>query len=188
MSPLNIHPEETAPASKKKNNKNLKIFLGIGALIAIPVIGSTLAANITLSGSGGAAAVQFAQGSIETAQCDETLTVKGASVYVSGTFKLGKITISDIDLTSSGCAGKTLVASVDVSSNEADLITGTKQISITLPGTPVVDGNTNPAVTSGFSASLAVTSEVGELVIEFTTPSDSLISSADVDKFLIQSS
>jgi hypothetical protein len=194
MSPLNIHPEEVAPVSKKKKSKTLKVFLGIGVLVAIPVIGTTFAATIGING-GGANTVEFAQGSIATAACDATLNVRANSVYATS-FKLSSITISGIDLAAPGCNGKTLVVSVDDGGTEQAVITGVTQISVTLPaGTgsagseTVADGTTSPATTSGFTSSLTVASGVGSLVISIDTPAtNSLINSDTIDKFLIQSS
>lgn len=104
MSPLNIHPEAEVSAKKRKNNKALKIFLGIGALIAVPAIGSTLAASITISSG----TVQFGQGIATAAACDSSITVTPNATFVEADnqFKLGTVTISDLNATA--CASKTL--------------------------------------------------------------------------------
>jgi hypothetical protein len=192
MSPLNIHPEELAPVSKKKSNKTLKVFLGIGVLVAIPVIGTTFAATIGINSGG---SVEFAQGSTATAACDATLNVRANSVYATS-FKLSSITISGIDLAAPGCNGKTLVVSVDDGGTEQAVITSVTQISVTLPagtgsaGSEIVaDGTTAPTTTAGFTSSLTVASGVGSLVISINTPAaSSLIDSDTIDKFLVQSS
>jgi hypothetical protein len=110
MSSLNLEQHEPAPA-KKKNNRNLKIFLGIGALIAVPAIGTTLAASITVNGG----SVQFGQGISQAVACDPSVTLTPASSFsnqsdtptVSSTFKLGQITLSNVDNSSGACSGKT---------------------------------------------------------------------------------
>jgi hypothetical protein len=199
MSPLNIHPEELAPVSKKKSNKTLKAFLGIGVLVAIPVIGSTFAATININSSG---TVQFAQGSSATAACDTALTTAATSSYltVSSTtaFYLKTITISDIDLTS-GCEGKTLVLSVDSSNSEVDISTGVKQVSFTIPATAGSSTTALTNVTSGFTAAMSNSSgaayktdsvavpydEAGKIVVTITSP---ILASSSVTKFLVQSS
>jgi hypothetical protein len=199
MSPLNIHPEEVAPVSKKKKSKTLKVMLGLAALVLIPVIGTTFAATIGING-GGANTVQFAQGSIATAGCDAAMTVSATSAYLSGAFKLGTITVSGIDLTS-GCEGKTLVVSVDVGSAEANIIGTTKQISFTIPSVATSTATLLTGITTGFTAVMTNASgapyetatpiaydEAAKIVIGFTTPADSLIASDTVLKFLIQSS
>ena len=96
MSPLNIHPEESAP-KKRKNNKVLKILLGIGALIIVPVIGTTLAAQITI----GSGAIQFGQGVQQATACDAAITVTAATSFANttsaGSFNVGDVVISAID-------------------------------------------------------------------------------------------
>jgi hypothetical protein len=195
MSPLNIHPEEVMSAPKKKKSKTLKVMLGLGALILVPVIGSTFAASIAINSSG---TVQFAQGSIATAGCDAAMTVNATSSYASSAFNLKTITISDIDL-ATGCEGKTLVVSVDSSGSEADISTGVKQVSFTIPATAGTSTTTLTNVTSGFTATLSNASgsayktdatavpydEAGKVVITITTPA---LASSSVTKFLIQSS
>jgi hypothetical protein len=105
MSPLNIHPEEDLSRSKKKNNKLLKILLGISALIVVPAIGTTLAANITIGTNG---TVQFGQGTATAAACDDSITVVPNATFIEAdnAFKLGSVTISNLNATA--CASKTL--------------------------------------------------------------------------------
>ena len=104
MAPLNIHPEEDRAVTKKKNNKVLKVLLGISALIAVPVIGTTLAATITISSG----TVQFGQGIATAAACDSSIVVTPNASFVEADnqFKLGSVTITDLDATA--CASKTL--------------------------------------------------------------------------------
>jgi hypothetical protein len=95
MAPLNIHPEESA-TKKRKNNKALKILLGIGALIAVPAIGSTLAAQITI----GTGAIQFGQGVQQATACDSAITVTAASTFsntaTAGAFNMGRVVIDEL--------------------------------------------------------------------------------------------
>ena len=111
MSPLNIHPEEVAPVTKKKNNKNLKVFLGIGVLVAIPVIGSTLAGNIVINND---AAIQFGQGVQRAIVCDDDITLTANADYenaedAAGSFTLGSVELSNI---LHACGGKKIEVSV----------------------------------------------------------------------------
>jgi hypothetical protein len=119
MSSLNLEQHEPTP-SKKKNNRNLKILLGIGALIAVPAIGTTLAANITVNTGG---SVQFGQGISQTVSCQSgTLTATPNSSFVNsstaGQFNLGSITLSGI---SSTCDLKTFTVKVYDDSNSTAL-------------------------------------------------------------------
>lgn len=108
MAPLNIHPDESA-TKKRKNNKALKIVLGIGALIAVPAIGSTLAAQITI----GTGDIQFGQGVQQAVACDNQIVVTPLASFTNadggGTFKLASIEVTGI---AAGCNGKTFTLKV----------------------------------------------------------------------------
>jgi len=194
MSPLNIHPEEsTASAPKKKKSKTLKVMLGIGALVLVPVIGSTFAAIITINT---ADEVQFAQGNAVTVGCDDTIFTAASSIYDSG-FKLSKITLSDINV--DACKGKTFVVSiVDSGTDEVVLIDGDKQISFSIPAAasnPASKTLENLLPVSGFAAELESNAgaaladyadvQNGVIEIEFNSPS---LASADVVRILLQTS
>lgn len=103
MSPLNIHPEEAQPVSKKKSNKLIKVLLGISALIAVPVIGTTLAASITINPS----PIQFGQGVAQATACDAEIIITPDAAFTNvtgaGSFKLGTITLTGI---ADACSGK----------------------------------------------------------------------------------
>ena len=110
MSPLNIHPEEDRADTKKKNNKVLKVILGLSALIAVPVIGSTLAASITI----GTGSIEFGQGQQQAVACDtDGVTVTPVAGFTNadgaGTFKLASIAVSGI---ASTCDSKTFTLRV----------------------------------------------------------------------------
>lgn len=97
MAPLNLHSDEDLLVKKRKNNKLLKVLLGISALIAIPVIGTTLAASVSInSGS----AVQFGQGVVQATACDSGITVTATTAFTNssgaGTFKVATVVLSGI--------------------------------------------------------------------------------------------
>jgi hypothetical protein len=96
MSPLNIHPEENVTSPKKKNNKMLKVMLGIGALVLVPVIGTTLAGQITVNGSPGSDAI-FGQGIRAAVACDSDVLLKATARYVYGSYKLDTITVENLN-------------------------------------------------------------------------------------------
>jgi hypothetical protein len=201
MSPLNIHPEEEVAVPKKKKNKSLKVMLGIAALVAVPVVGTTLAASIGINSGGN---VNFGQGSVATAACDDAITTEASSSYetVSSTaaFYLKTITLSGIDLTSGKCAGKSFIVSVDGGSGtEVNISTGVKQVSFTIPGTAGAASTDLTGVTSGFTAVMTNASgaqyktnstavaydDAAKIIITITAP---IFASASVTKFLVQSS
>jgi hypothetical protein len=198
MSPLNIHPEEAVNVPKKKKNKTLKVMLGIAALVAVPVVGTTLAASIAINSGGN---VNFGQGTATTAACDTAITTAASSSYASSAFKLKTITLSDIDLTSSpNCAGRTFIVSVDGGSGtEVDISSGVSEVSFTIPATATSSATALTNVTSGFTAVMTNASgssyqsggtpvaydTTAKIVITITTP---VFASTSVSKFLVQSS
>ena len=106
MNTLNLGSDDEPVVKKKSNTRNLKIALGLAAVILIPTIGSTLAGSITINS---AANVEFGQGLAQTAACDPdgmTLTPDASFTNAAGagSFGLGTIEISGID---DGCEGKT---------------------------------------------------------------------------------
>jgi hypothetical protein len=152
MSPLNIHPEEDQPATKKKNNKVLKVILGISALIAVPVIGTTLAASIGInSGS----AVQFGQGVVQATACDSAITATATTSFTNasgaGTFKVGTVVLSGIadvcttekfKLTAYGDTGSALTLSTGGASSPSCLATPT----LAAGGNTIVSESSNDCV------------------------------------------
>lgn len=134
MAPLNIHAEESA-APKRKKNKALKILLGIAALISLPVIGTTLAASISINTGN---AIQFGQGVVQATACDSGVTVTPTSTFTNasgaGTFKVGTVVITGIadacstktfKLTAYGDTGSALTLSTGGASSPACLATPT---------------------------------------------------------------
>jgi hypothetical protein len=125
MSLLNFKPSGLVP---KREKQSLKIVLGIGALFATVALGSTLAANITLNIDGG---VEFGQGVVTTAACDESITVTPISAFAnssgSGAFNLETINLSGIDT----CSGKTLTIKGWGNDNSSALFTKTYIVAAT---------------------------------------------------------
>ena len=117
MKTLNLGSDDEPVIKKKSKNRNLKIALGLAAVILIPTIGVTLAGNITI---GTENSVEFGQGFTATTSCDsDGITVVPSSVLVSGTFNLESITVSGV---SSDCATKNFTFKVLNDSNVAQII------------------------------------------------------------------
>ena len=117
MNTLNLGSDDEPVVKKKSNTRNLKIALGLAAVILIPTIGSTLAGSITI---GTANSVEFGQGFTATTSCDsDGITVIPSSVLTSGTFNLQKITVSLIDI---GCTGKNFTFKVLNNSSTEQII------------------------------------------------------------------
>jgi hypothetical protein len=100
MNILNLGSDEMLEKKKKSNTRNLKIALGLAAVILVPTIGSTLAGSITISGG----SVEFGQGTVTTAACDTTITVTPEAALSGGAFVASSIAVTAIE--NSGCDGK----------------------------------------------------------------------------------
>jgi hypothetical protein len=100
MNTLNLGSDEMPEKKKKSNTRNLKIALGLAAVILVPTIGSTLAGSITV----GTGTLEFGQGVVTTAACDSTITVTPEAALVAGAFIATTIAVTAIE--NSGCDGK----------------------------------------------------------------------------------
>ena len=192
--------EEDVKNVKRFLNRKAIGFLVAGLiLIAIPVIGTTLAGTITINSG---TAVQFAQGSITTATCDADITVSATSTY-SDNFYLKTITLSGINLVS-GCEGKTLTVSAATTASPSipgTISSGVTDIAFTIPSTvgsastlvtglpagiTATTGMVNASGSAYKSATTAVPYDTaGSITLTVTTPT---LLTSTVSKFLIQAS
>lgn len=85
---------------KKKSRK--KLIVGLAMLGVIPVVGSTLAASITI----GSSDIEFGQGYRAVVACDSNISIVPTATFVNSTtsFNLNTVTVSGI---ASACNGKT---------------------------------------------------------------------------------
>ena len=101
MKLLNLDSGDEAAPPNKKKSKWLKIGIGVSALVLIPTIGSTLAGSISINAGSG---VEFGQGVVDTAACDDTISVAPTSTLNPGGF--GTVPFFEIlSITLSGIAG-----------------------------------------------------------------------------------
>jgi len=111
---------ENAPAPRKSAPKksNMKSLAGLATVAAIAVLGSTLAANISL---GTGSTLEFGQGVQVTAACDNAITLAPKVTFINSStnpqFYFSTVSFSDVDaravgstLTNggTGCNGRTL--------------------------------------------------------------------------------
>ena len=187
MSPLNIHPEEETSVPKKKKNKTLKVALGIAALVAIPVIGSTLAATISINSED---PIQFGQGVQRTVVCDSDITMTADTDYANaantvGTFTLGSVVFSGIDY---DCGSKKFEVNVyDNTANSSSLATCIIDSYAAADGTSCGAGSTADLTWSSSFDSGNVNGTDFTLTVEFGALS-SKIDSTNVYNVTIQSS
>ena len=107
MNTLNLGSDEMPEKKKKSNTRNLKIALGLAAVILVPTIGSTLAGGININSN---TAVEFGQGVVATTACSATVTITPtSSLNAQGAFVLETIEVSGVD---AACDNKYLTLKV----------------------------------------------------------------------------
>jgi hypothetical protein len=187
MEILKMEPEYTSRKKSTPKKSKLKALAGLSAVAAIAVLGSTLAANISL-GSG--SSLEFGQGVQVTSACDNVITLTPKAVFVNGTspsFVLSTIAFSGVDASATTtCQGKTLSLNAygDSSSTPIQLATAGSSALTTATiginsGTPTSAAGTVIGNVSGANSN-ALGFELG-----FTTPA---ATSGAVYKLTLQSS
>ena len=188
---------ENAPAPRKSAPKksNLKSLAGLATVAAVAVLGSTMAANITL----GSGSLEFGQGVQTTAACDNSITISPKVTFVNHStnpqFYLSTISFSDVDTRTAGqgsaisggtgCAGKTLTLNAygETSATPVNFAT----VSSALVSQATIGINTGSITTSaGFTISGVNAATLGQSAFDFgiTTPA---ATSGAVYKLTLQS-
>ena len=158
MKTLNLGSDDEPVIKKKSKNRNLKIALGLAAVILIPTIGVTLAGNITI---GTANSVEFGQGFTATTSCDSDITVVPSSVLTAGTFNLESITVTLID---AGCTAKNFTFKVLNNSSVPQIIgtsSATSCVVVFVTGVPSTAGAGACIVSGSTSTGFAVAPATG---------------------------
>ncbi len=176
MSLLNFGDKESS-LGKSRFNRSFKATFGIGALVAVIALGSTLAASINLNSG---TPVEFGQGIAQTTACDSNIVVTPISNFVNGDpgdFMFSGITLSDIDATdqsdsSPGCAGKSFtIKAFDGSGNRLSstysIIVGPDSFVSSDGGiSSSGEGTTNGSVTLTFTDALLLASDIYLVTLE----------------------
>jgi hypothetical protein len=182
-----MEPEYTSGKKSAAKKNNLRALMGVATIAGVAVLGSTLAANISLNDG---AAVEFGQGVQVASACDNAITLTPKTIFINGStpsFMLSTISFSGVDASSTTtCQGKTLSLSAygESSSTPLQLATSnataltTATIGIT-SGTPTSTAGTLIGAVTGDGTS-ALGFELG-----FSTPS---ATSGAVYKLTLQSS
>jgi hypothetical protein len=88
--------ENSARPVRKKSSSS-KAILGLAGIAAVALLGSTLAANISLNGGTG---VEFGQGVAQTTACDDSITMTPTASFVNaasgGGFNFSTVALSGI--------------------------------------------------------------------------------------------
>ena len=180
---------DNAATPRRKKNNNLKSLAGLATVAAIAVLGSTLAANLSLNSGG---AIEFGQGVSVTSACDgDGITVTPSVRFVNaagaGTFYLSTIALTNIDLTNTTkCVGKTFtlnayddasatplqlatssggstpITSATFANSSGSTFVGTTGISVTGTG----DGGATGAITLGFGTPSSTSGAVYKITLQ----------------------
>jgi len=180
---------EEAPkrtSRKRSSSSSRKTILGIAAAAAIAVVGSTLAANISINSG---AALEFGQGLTQTAACSgsNTITMTPTSSFVNaasaGTFYLSQIAFGGTGLAT--CAGKTFTIKgfSDSGANALTIATGngTGYTSATF-----VYSSTALSYGPGVTAGVTSGSNAATMAFNITNPG-SMATSGSIAKLTIES-
>jgi hypothetical protein len=180
---------DNAATPRRKKNNNLKSLAGLATVAAIAVLGSTLAANLSLNSGG---AIEFGQGVSVTSACDSdgitvTPSVRFVNAAGAGTFYLSTIALTNIDLTNTTkCVGKTFtlnayddasatplqlatssggstpITSATFANSSGSTFVGTTGISVTGTG----DGGATGAITLGFGTPSSTSGAVYKITLQ----------------------
>jgi hypothetical protein len=119
---------ENSSRPVRKKSSSSKVMLGLAGIAAVALLGSTLAANISLNGGSG---VEFGQGVALTTACDSDITSTPAATFVNaaggGGFNFTTVAFSNV---SSACLGKTftLKAYGDTSATPLNIATNSSNV------------------------------------------------------------
>jgi hypothetical protein len=171
---------ENSSRPVRKKSSSSKVMLGLAGIAAVALLGSTLAANISLNSGTG---VEFGQGVALTTACDDSITSTPAATFVNaangGSFNFSTVAFSGV---SSACLGKTFTLKAYGDSSATPLILATSgattysqatftftTFSTTSPGisTSSYTGSpTNGQLSLGFGGTQATSGAVYKLTLE----------------------
>jgi hypothetical protein len=177
MNTLNLGSDDEPVVKKKSNTRNLKIALGLAAVILVPTIGSTLAGSIALNS---AANIEFGQGFATTAACDNSMTIVPTSAVVDGVFYLSTVVVSGAN--EEACHGKFFTFRVMDSSTALVNIGGSSSTACKF----LYDNVTAYATTSSTGGCVVSASVANGFT--WTPDNDTRTAASDVEKITVESS
>ena len=156
---------ENAPAPRKSAPKksNMKSLAGLATVAAVAVLGSTLAANISL---GTGSTLEFGQGVQVTAACDSAITLSPRVTFVNNStnpqFYFSTVSFSDVDARTAGqsttvnggtgCQGRVLTLNAYGDSSATPISFATVSNALVSSATIGINSST-PTTSAGFTIS-----------------------------------
>ena len=179
--------EATAPRKAAPKKSNLKSLAGLATVAAVAVLGSTLAANISL-GTGGT--MEFGQGVQVTSACDDTITlspkVSFSNTAGGGVFYLSTVSFSGVDASAGKCVGDTLTLNAYGNTAPSPLQLATYSSTQVYDAKVYITSTTPASLTNGVTVSATSGAGTNALAFDlgFSTPSST---SGAVYKLTLQS-
>ena len=181
MNTLNLGSDDEPVVKKKSNTRNLKIALGLAAVILIPTIGSTLAGTISVSSG----SVEFGQGSSQASACDPTIVLTPAASFTNttnsaGTFALGTVTLTGV---ANACSLKTFTIRAWGDTGIAIPLTASGVTSTALVFVPTLASTCSVAAQQGANGTYACSYSSDNSTITLTLAT---VTSAAIYKFTVE--
>ncbi|CAN2212344.1 hypothetical protein MCEMRE196_01057 [Candidatus Nanopelagicaceae bacterium] len=180
---------ENAPAPRKSAPKksNLKSLAGLATVAAVAVLGSTLAANISL---GTGSALEFGQGVQTTSACDSSIVLSPKVTFQNSAnpqFVLSTISFTDVDAQAGACRGDVLTLNAYGNTAATPLQIATNGSTAVSEARIYVNATTPTSLTGGVVTALVANQGASNAAFDvaFTTPS---ATSGAVYKLTLQSS
>ena len=179
-----------------KQKKRKRVFIVVSLLLVVPYLGSTLAASVTITGTGSTTAIEFGQGNQVAITCDTTITSTiNEGWYAAGnTFTVSTIALSGVDVRTNlssvanndGCGAKLMTVKLysGSSGSATPAIIGSGSATSVTFTVPTATGSVTVSGSTGITATATVTSSVA--VITLTIPSGVNLSAADVTRVSIE--
>jgi len=166
---------ENSPRPVRKKSSSSKIVLGFASIAAVAMLGSTLAASITLNDDTN---VEFGQGVAQTTACDSNgITLTPSTSFVNGTpvyFQMETITATGVDVNEGKCLNK------DFKISAYDEVTSTALATYTFTWTSGSENATNGTV------ALTGSDVNGQAVFSLSSPLN--LTTSDVAKLTLETS
>lgn len=150
---------ENSPRPARKKSSSSKIVLGFASVAAVAMLGSTLAASITLNDSG---TVEFGQGVATTTACDDSIVLTPISSFTNGdgvtpgNFNFTSFSVSGVEDTD--CVDK--IFTVNAYENTGGVISGATYTFQWATGGGIPSGGTFTLDGSGTSGTFTLTSSI----------------------------